>query len=121
VCPKDTSFRELECGTLADNTTGASEPVNRGIGVGVAVVGRTTIAKLMAWDAEARSRAELAPGAAIGNYRIHRHSQAEIDGGAEPYAVRFESNGREYWCALAAFQARTQAMERVNTADAVAV
>jgi hypothetical protein len=121
VCPKDTPLRELECGTLADNAAGASEPANRGIGVSVAVVGRTTIAKLIAWDVVTRSHAELVSGAAIGNHRIHRHSQAEIDGGAEPYAVRFESNGREYWCALAAFQARTQAVDAANTADAVAV
>jgi hypothetical protein len=89
--------------------------------VGVAVVGRTTIAKLTVWDAATRSHTELAPGAAIGKYRIHRHCQAEVDGGAEPYAVRFESNGREYSCALAAFQARTQSMGAADTADAVAV
>ncbi len=87
----------------------------------VAVVGRTTIAKLIAWDAATHSHAELAAGAAIENYRIHRHSQTEIDGGAEPYAVRFESGGREYCCALAAFQARTGAVDAANAADAVAV
>ncbi len=88
--------------------------------MGVAVVQRTTIAKLIAWDSVARSRTELASGTEIGNYRIHRHSQAEIDGGAEPYAVRFESNGREYSCALAAFQARTGTLDAA-AADAVAV
>jgi hypothetical protein len=121
VCPKDNGLSELDCGTVADNTAGASEPANRGIGVGVAVVQRTTISKLIAWDAVTRSHAELASGAAIANYRIHRHSQAEIDGGAEPYAARFESSGREYSCALAAFQARTQAVDAADAADAVAV
>jgi hypothetical protein len=76
---------------------------------------------LIAWDAATRSHAELAAGAAIKHYRIHRHSQTEIDGGAEPYAVRFESNGREYSCALAAFQARTGAMDAADAAGAVAV
>jgi hypothetical protein len=63
----------------------------------------------------------LAPGAAVVSYRIHRHSQAEIDGGADPYTVRFESGGREYWCALASFQARTCALPAEGAADAVAV
>jgi hypothetical protein len=121
VCPKDTHLLKSECGTLADNTTGASEPVNRGIGVSVAVVERTTNSKLLAWDAASRSHAWLEAGAAIVNYHIHRHSQAEVDGGADPYAVRFECDGREYWCALAVFQARTQAIAGANAADAVAV
>jgi hypothetical protein len=121
VCPKDTLLAKSECGTLADNTTGASEPVNRGIGVSVAVVERTTNGKFMAWDAAACSHAWLVAGALVRSYRIHRHSQAEIDGGADPYAVRFECDGREYWCALAVFQARTQAMPDDSAADAVAV
>jgi hypothetical protein len=91
------------------------------MGVSVAVVVRITIAKLRVWDVEVRSYAELAPGSPVWNYRIHRHTQAEIDGGADPYSVRFESNERKYWCALAAFQARTQASGGDGAADAVAV
>ncbi len=87
----------------------------------VAVVQRQTIDKLIAWDAVACSHAEVAPGAAIFNYKIHRHSLAEIEGGAEPYAVRFESNGREYWCGLPAFQARTRMLPQDSAADAMAV
>jgi hypothetical protein len=120
VCPKDTDLRKSECANLADNTTGASEPVNRGIGVSVAVVERTTNSKLIAWDAATRSHAQLEAGATIVNYRIQRHSQSEIDAGADPYSVRFECNGREYWCALAVFQARTQSVADDAT-DAVAV
>jgi hypothetical protein len=121
VCPKDTHLRKSECGTLADNEAGASEPVNRGIGVSVAVVERTTHSKLIAWDAATRSHAQFDSGATIVNYRIHRHSQAEIDDGADPYSMHFECNGREYWCALAVFQARTQAVSAAGAADAVAV
>lgn len=121
MCPKDTDLSKSECATLTDNTTGASEPVNRGIGVSVAVVERTTHSKLIAWDAATRSHAQIDPGATIANYRIHRHSQAEIDAGADPYSVRFECNGREYWCALAVFLARTQAMAAAGAAGAVAV
>jgi hypothetical protein len=76
---------------------------------------------LVAWDAVTRRHAELAAGAAVVNYRIHRHSQAEIDGGADPYTVRFESGGREYSCALASFQARTCAMPAEGVLDAFAV
>jgi hypothetical protein len=89
--------------------------------VSVAVVRRTTVAKLIAWDAVTRSHAEIVPGTAIGKYRIQRHSQAEIDGGAEPYAVHFETNGREYSCALPVFQARTQPVSAADPADALAV
>jgi hypothetical protein len=121
VCPKDTRLPNIQCGNLTDNQAGASEPANRGIGVSVPVVQRVTIAHMRAWDALGRSHAELAPTAAILNYRIQRHTQAEIDGGAEPYAVRFESGGREYWCALALFQARTQALQPDGAADAIAV
>ncbi len=100
---------------------GASEPANRGIGVGVAVVERETIANLRAWDALGHSHVNLAPGAAIVNYRIHRHTQAEIDGGADPYSMCFESNGQSYSCALALFQARTRALDAPRAADAIAV
>jgi hypothetical protein len=88
--------------------------------VSVAVVERTTNGKLMAWDCATRSHAWLEGGAVIVNYHIHRHSQAEVVGGADPYAVRFECEGRKYWCSLAVFQARTQAIA-AGTADAVAV
>ena len=120
MCPKDTELHKSECDTLAHNTTGASEPVNRGIGVSVAVVERTTNSKLIAWDAVTRSHAQFDSGETIVNYRIHRYSQAEIDSGADPYSVRFECKGREYWCALAVFQARTQPMA-AGAADALAV
>jgi hypothetical protein len=118
---KDTHSSQSRCDTLTDNKAGASEPAYRGIGVSVAVVGREIISKLRAWDAAARCYTELTPGQAIFNYHIQRHSQAEIDGGAEPYVVLMESNGRKYWCALTAFQARTQAMEPAHAADAIAV
>ena len=108
MCPKDTQLTDSGCGTLADNKTGASEPVNRGIGVSVAVVERIVIARLRAWDVNAHAAVDLEPGARIADYRIERHSQAEIDGGAEPYIVRFMCNGREISCALVLFQARTQ-------------
>ncbi len=87
----------------------------------VAGVQRITIAKLCAWDAVAHSHAEIAPGAAIVNYRIHRHNAAEIEAGAAPYTVRFDWNGREYSCVLPAFQARTQAMEAAALGGAIAV
>jgi hypothetical protein len=118
---KDTHPFQPYCDTLTDNKAGASESAYRGIGVSVAVVGRETVSKLPVWDAAARCYTELAPGRAIFNYYIHRHSQAEINGGAEPYIVRLESNRREYWCALTAFQARTRALELARAADAIAV
>jgi hypothetical protein len=89
--------------------------------VSVAVVERTTNSKLIVWDAARRSHAQLEAGATIVNYRIHRHTQTEIDGGADPYVMRFECDGREYWCALAVFQTRTQAVAASGAADALAV
>jgi hypothetical protein len=76
---------------------------------------------LRAWDPAAGSYVELARGASLGNYRIHRHTQPEIDGGAPPYAMRFECNGGEYSCPLSAFQTRTRAVEPGHTAGAIAV
>lgn len=94
---------------------------HRGIGVRRAVVQRTVIARLRALDALTRSWIELQPGVAIANYRIQRHSQSEIDAGAEPYIVLFDCEGREYECPLPAFQARTSPPDLVNPAGAIAV
>ncbi|HEX3875520.1 MAG TPA: hypothetical protein VHW24_00945 [Bryobacteraceae bacterium] len=74
----------------------------------VAVAQRAIIARLRAWDHTAHAQIDLDPGATVSNYEIKRHSQVEIDQGAEPYVMRFTSGGRPYSCALAAFQARTE-------------
>ena len=108
MCPKDNRPLKDQCGTLAHNTTGASELVDRGIGVSVAVGQRAIIARLRAWDDTTHAQTHLEPGITVSNYEIKRHSQAEIDQGAEPYVMRFTSGGRPYSCALATFQARTE-------------
>lgn len=82
---------------------------------------RTVIATLPACDAATQSSAGLAPGAEISAYMIRRHTRAEIEAGGEPYTVRFESGGREYWCALPVFQSRTVPVEETGAAGAVAV
>lgn len=82
---------------------------------------RIIVSNVRAYDASTGAYVELAPGAAIVNWRIERHCQAEIDGGADPYAVRFNCQGREYRCPLPVFLARTQAAETAGEVDAVAV
>ena len=89
--------------------------------MGVAVVQRTIIRKLRAWDPIALTHIELAPGAAIAHWRICRHARAEIDAGAEPYSVTFECDGRECESPLPEFQARTQPIAAGDAAGAIAV
>lgn len=86
-----------------------------------AVVEREIIATLPAWDVELRAHAVLKPGSEIVAYRIHRHTQPEIDSGASPYVIRFELDGRQYGCPLAVFQARTQIICEERESGAIAV
>jgi hypothetical protein len=94
---------------------------HRGIGVSGAVVERTVIGSLRVSDALTQSRVELKPGVVVSNYRIQRHSQSEVDAGAEPYIVLFDCDGREYQCPLPTFQARTSSPDAANPAGAIAV
>lgn len=82
---------------------------------------RTVIASFRAWDAAGQSHADFAPGAEISGCAIRRHTQSEIEAGADPYSVHFENAGREYSCALALFQARTAPSDASESAGAVAV
>jgi hypothetical protein len=88
--------------------------------VSAAVVERIITAQLRVWDAAALSHINLAPGAPVVHYQVHRSTRTGIDGPEEPYAMHFESGGRKYSCPLAAFQARTQPTQKSSAADAVA-
>lgn len=57
-----------------------------------------------------RVMVSLEPGALLTACLIRRHTPAEIEDGADPYAVEFLLEGRRLTCALAAFQPRTQAV-----------
>jgi hypothetical protein len=76
---------------------------------------------LQASDALTRSETEFQPGVVVANSRIRRHTQSEIDAGAEPYIVLFDCGGREYRCSLPAFQARTSPTDAADPAGAIAV
>jgi len=71
---------------------------------------REVIYRLTAHDVLEREMVSLEPGALLTACSIRRHSPAEIEGGAEPYAVEFLLGGRRLSCALAVFQPRTRAV-----------
>lgn len=58
----------------------------------------------------------LPEGETLADCRIQRHTQAEIDAGAEPYVVHFVAAGREYFAPLPVFQARTRAAQSAEEA-----
>lgn len=77
---------------------------------------RIVISAFSAAEIAGGAKSQLAPGETLSNCRIHRHTQAEVDGGAEPYMARFERAGEEYHAALPIFQARTQPVEAAGEA-----
>jgi hypothetical protein len=61
----------------------------------------------------AGSAVRLEPGAILYSCRIHRHSHAETETGAEVYVMEFQSSGRRFTSPLVRFQPRTQVVELV--------
>ena len=87
---------------------------------------RETTGSFRAWDVSRRSAVTLEPGSLLSHCRIRRHSQTEIDSGAEAYEVEFQADGRLHVCPLFRFQPRTQVVESVGlegipARDAIAV
>ena len=76
-----------------------------------------------AWDIEGRMEVTLEPGLLLSRCRVRRHSQDEIDCGADAYSVEFQTGGRNYVCPLFRFQPRTRtvALDPSQTIQAVAV
>jgi hypothetical protein len=72
---------------------------------------RETTGSFRAWDVLERSAVTLEPGSLLSHCRIRRHSQAEIDSGADAYEVEFQADGRVHVCPLFRFQPRTRAVE----------
>jgi len=75
---------------------------------------RETTGEFRAWDVSKRSAVTLEPGSLLSHCRIRRHSQTEVDSGAEAYEVEFQAGGRLHICPLFRFQPRTRAVELVG-------
>ena len=87
---------------------------------------RETISTLDVWDIAGRSEGTLEPGVLLSRCRIRRHSQSEVESGAEAYAVELQAASRHCVCPLFRFQPRTKSVESVwaeeiPARDAVAV
>jgi len=74
---------------------------------------RETTSPLGVWDIAGRSEVTLRPGSLLSRCRIRRHTQAEVDSGADAYEVEFHADGRRYFCPLFRFQPRTRLVEPV--------